>query len=244
MLIGLKIDRLKLNRDPDRQDDRRDQRADHQPDRSRRVGAGTAIHRRHVLLVQHQDLVGVLFDLLEGGQQLLEIHLGPPLRRLGRQREKLVGVLDILLEERVHRIGELAFSGQRDVGLLDFQVLEKLRAIRVELLAAVLVAAPDREQQSRIHPLDRFFHAFGRQNTREVLPQDHIDVPAQAVKHDDRPEAEQDKDRQGRQKAEQELGLERLHRGIPAVPISDSHATPQLNRRGAQLSNTRNQTPW
>ena len=181
-----------------------------------------------------------MLDLLESRQKLAEVQFGSTLRRLWRQREKSIGVLEVLLEKLIHRGSQVGFAGHCDVGLLDFKFLEKPRTIGVELLAAMAVAAADGKEQPGIHPLDRFLHAFRRQDAGVILAQDHIDVPPQAVEHDDRPQAQHHKDRQGRQKAEEQPRLNRLHRGIPAKLL----ATPMpkqgmSSRMCSQYTNSR-----
>ena len=112
-----------MDRDAHGQHDGRDQRADHQPDRVAGVGAGAAVHRRHVLLVQDQNRVGALPNLVEGRQQLAEIDLGLALGG-SPAVEKSLGVLEVLSEQAIHRIGERRFARERDVRFLGLQVLE------------------------------------------------------------------------------------------------------------------------
>ncbi len=168
----------------------------------------------HVFLIQTQHLVRILPDLVEGRFQLLKVDASPTLRRLRRKGEEALGRRQILIEEPTQLVGALLFAGYGDVAQLDLQMLLEEWQMLVELLATV-VAPPvrregmalihtidDLEKEAGIHTLDRLFHALGRHDAPVILPEDDVDVIAQPIEHDDRPETQRDQDRQGRQETD------------------------------------------
>ena len=216
--VGHRPDRLEDRSAQDQgdrgRDDHRPQQAQaHQADRRGRGRSGAGALVLHVLLVDVEHRVGLALDVLERRQELGEVEPRPLRFRLGRQGEEAVRQVEIPGVEPRQRVGHRLLAGQGHVVLLDLQVPLEHRPVLGELLARLLLLATDREQQRRIHSLQRLLHPLGGQDASVVLPEDHVDVVPQPGKHDDRPHPQADHDGQQGRQPDQQPGSERPEHG-------------------------------
>ena len=97
-------------------------------------------------------------NLVEGRQQLAEIDLGLTLRS---EAEELVRMREVFVEQGLDRIGQRLFAGERDVPFFRLQVCLEPGAIRIELVAAVLLLVP-RPRTEAPSPSARSLPSFPR----------------------------------------------------------------------------------
>ena len=146
--------------------------------------AGAVIGVAHVLLVQLQDLVGLVLDLAEQRKEVREISLIPEIRGLGRIDDAFQ--TGFVLSEKVPQPGGLFSLGREgDVAELDLKGLFEGGLIVTDEFVPLRRMAEKNEKNSAVDALQGFLHLLAGDDAPVIFAQDDVDRSAQPGKMED-----------------------------------------------------------
>ena len=146
--------------------------------------SGAVVGVAHVLLVQLQDVVGLVLDLAEQRQELREIGLIPEID--GPVRVDDARQTGLILSEKVPQPGRFfAFRRKGDVAELDLKGLFKGGLIVADEFAPLAGMAEKDEEDPAVDAFQRFLHLLAGDDAPVIFAQDDVDRSSQPGEMED-----------------------------------------------------------